>query len=689
MSTPHSAGGFSLFPNTSATRPPSRNQQSRPRAQTPQGRPSTSTEPTPPRAGRQPSVRRAPSTREGKQRQSNNPWQHALDNPIDPEQHQGQHHEQHQEQQWPFSQHYHHQQQQQQQQLEHHNPYHQQNQQPPQRPQPPALDTTVGSRPPVEQFTAISLADVPPRCETALSEAKTLVRSPSVSSIAKPPLAYIPSASSSQQQPQHGNSSTAPAPEPAFRSIFPTYNPELPLDRQEYHPTQTSPVHIPQSIPQSAISRPLYSPRGNSADGGPLRSPGMPMQSPGMTPAGQPRRNYEPPVTPPVSTTEELRALWKVTNGWKASSLEGRIFCLKMTTQPDAPVYTLSSASSQPFYNLRVDPTSVSAWVSLSRFDPNKPFKGPKPGSIDARNASTPSPTPRRASSSSKAELKHDAKHWHEVLGTQLEEASRRQPPNDGLVAQLWPTAASRLVADRANDATTVALAEHECARLVWDADSSNHFLVHPALAVPFCVTIERNPAYSRTEYTLEHLESPVHLARLTRDGTGAGWVEVDTSIAAKIDAVYIVDVAIAALILVAHADEQFPTVEVFEPPPVFGGPGGSLSPSKRSSRSSRMSRASRRESKREEKQRQKEIAESHKKKSKKEPKTRLEQFEMDLESQTSDLKKGSGEKEKVPGVARGLIAVLTVIFKCVIWCFTLVFKALTGLVKCLSSDKL
>jgi len=628
-------------------------------------------------------VRRASSTREGKQRQSNNPWQHALDHPVDPEQPQEQPQGQPQEQQWPFSQHYQRQQQEQERQEIQEQPH----QQPSYRPQPPALDTTVGSRAPVEQFTAISLADVPPRCETALSEAKTLVRSPSVSSIAKPPLIYAPAGASGSHQ-QYGASSSL-SPEPALRSIFPQYNPEVALDRQDYYPTHTSTVQIPQS----AISRPMYSPRGNSADGGPLRSPGMPMQSPGMTPGGQPRRNHEPTVIPPVSTTEELRALWKVTNGWKASSLEGRIFCLKMTTQPDAPVYTLSSASSQPFYNLRVDPTSVSAWVSLSRYDPNKSFKGPKPGSsLDGRGGSTPSPSPQRGSSPSKSELKHDAKHWQEVLGTQLEEASRRQPPNDGLIAQLWPTAASRLVADRANDATTVALAEHECARLVWDADSSNHFLVHPALAVPFCVTIERNPAYSRTEYTLEHLESPVHLARLTRDGTGAGWLEVDTSIAAKIDAVYIVDAAVAALVLVAHADDQFPQVEAFEPPPVFGGPGGSLAPSKRSSRgsrSSRISRASRRESKREEKQRQKEIADAHKKSKHRPPKTRLEQFEMDLESQTSDLKRGSGDKEKVPGVARGLIALLTVLFKCVVWCFALVFKALTSLVKCLSSDNL
>ncbi|KAK0630096.1 hypothetical protein B0T17DRAFT_489074 [Bombardia bombarda] len=680
MSAPPPAGGFSLFPNTSNTpRPPSRNQPTRPRAATPQGRPSISTEPgpsqvTPPRVGRQASVRRAESVREGKQREiSNNPWQSALD----ARHYQQQQQEQQQQYQQQQEQHYLQQQQQQQQQY------------PPPPPQQPQIDTTVANHYPLaEAFSPIAATDVPPRCETALSEARTLVRSPSVrsrSSIAKPPIAYVPAGPS----PPHA--------EPGLRSIFPQYNPEVPLDRQEYYPTQASPVHIPQS----AISRPMYSPRTVGPRSPPLRSP---LVSPAPTASGRwpGGRVQEPSVIPPVSTTEELRGLWKVANGWKASPLEGRTFCLKMTGERDAPVYTLSSASSQPFYSLRVDPTSASALVSLSRYDPNKPFKSNTASSSSSASLNSPngngssgnSPSPR-ASSSSKFELKnekHDAKHWQEVLSTGLEEASRRQPPNDGLVAQLWPAAAMRLALDRANDATTVMLAEHECARLVWDADSGNHFLVHPALAMPFCVTIERNAAFSRTEYTLEHVESPLHLGRLTRDGTGAGWLEVDTAIASKIDAVYLIDVVVAALVLVAHADEQFTFVETFEPPPVVV-PGGSLS-SKRSSRGSR--RGSRREEK---KERQREMMGNGpaKKQQQQQPpaKSRMEQFEMDIESQVSELGKldAKGDKEKLPGTARGIIALLTVTFKCVIWCVTILFKALmaviAGLAKCLGSDKL
>ncbi|GAB1311034.1 Acetylserotonin methytransferase-like protein [Madurella fahalii] len=715
MSAPHAAGGFSLFPNTSNTpRPPSRSQSTRPRAATPQGRPSLSAEATSPRPGGHASVRRNSSaTREGKQRAvSNNPWQHALDA----------------------------------------------------RPQQFYADSTVGpstaaapaatADPVIETTTSQPVTDVPQRCETAFSEAQTLVRSPSQrsrNSIAKPPLAYAPAGPSSSVPP-----GTAIGEPPALRSIFPRYNHELPLDRQEYYPTQASPTHIPQA----AISRPLYSPRSAAAgaSGGP-RSPayGAQVVSPAPTANSSSRwpghRHHEPAVIPPVSTTEELRGLWKVTNGWKASSLEAHNYCLKMTAAPDAPMYTLSSSTSQPFYCLRVDPTSASALVSLSRYDPNKPFKANTAiaTSNTPSNPGNSSPSPRASSSSSRrsehvtqlhnvahspstTSAKHQ-KYWQEVLVTTLEQnpLRRRHPTsssnnnnanadaneNDGLVAHLWPAAAARLAADRANDAATVALAQQESARLVWDADSGNHFLVHPALAVPFCVTIERSPAYSRTEYTLEHLESPAHLARLTRDGTGAGWLEVDTGIASKVDAVYLVDVAVAALVLVAHSDEGFVGgVEVFEPPPVvFGGPNGSVlggggggggaggAGGEDGGRTSRGSRrlvgavaavagaGSRRESRREEKERRKEMKRG---KSGASVKKRMEHFEMDLESQSSTFGKASGQdkdKDKIPGVARALIGLLTVTFKCFVWCATLAFKALmailSGLARCCGLGKL
>lgn len=509
---------------------------------------------------------------------------------------------------------------------------------------------------------AVAPADVPPRCETAFSEAQTLVRSSSNrsrSSIAKPPL--FP-------EPPPGMPSSSTGPEPALRSIFPTYNHSVPLDRQDYFPTQASPTHIPRS----AISRPLYSPSNVEP-----RTPGPALRSPmsAATPmsAGStrwPPRHAEPPVIPPTSTTEELKGLWKVTNGWKASPSEGRVYCLRVTADKDAPIYTLSS-DSQPFYNFRLDPTSTSAYVSLLRHDPHKPFKGTAPTSSSASVTSGG---------------RGGDKHWQEALATTLEEESRRLPPNDGLVALLYPSAAAKMAVQRPDDPATVMLAEKECGRLVWDADSNNHFLVHQALAMPFCVTVERNAAWSRTEYTLEHIESPQHLARLTRDGTGNGWLELDSSIAAKIDSVYLADVAVAALMLVAHKDDRYAKVEVFEPPPVLGssptGDGGSVSGDRGSKRGSGSSWRDSRREERLKKKRPNPAAGRSKQGS------RMEEFEMDIESQNSEMAKpDSKDKDKLPAPVRGIIKIITWAFKFVVWIITVAFKALAaivaGLAKC------
>ncbi|KAI1091545.1 hypothetical protein F5B19DRAFT_259376 [Rostrohypoxylon terebratum] len=492
----------------------------------------------------------------------------------------------------------------------------------------------------------IPVSEVPPRVDTAFSGTSTLVRSESEisrNSIAKRPL----------EEP----SSSYTTAEPAIRSIFPQYDHTLPFDRQEYYPTQASPTHIPRTV----ISRQSHVPEARSP---PIRSP---VRSPLSAGSAQrwPRRPQDPPVIPTVSTTEDLRDFWKAANGWKASAVEGRTFCMKLIPEKDTPIYNLTSSSTQPFYHMRIDPTSASAYMTLSRHDPSKPYKGGDP---------TTSP---RSSGFLGALRDSESKPWQEALTTTLEEPSRRLPPNDGLVALLYPTGAAKVALDRPDDMQAVMAAERECARLVWDEDSQNYFLVHPALASPFCITVERNPAWSRTEYTVEHIESPHHIAKLTRDGTGEGWIELDTLVAGQIEAYYILDVAVSALLLVANIDEKNVLVEHFEPPPpAHLRISSSNSDFRRSS--SRLS------------------AKILSKKSGKK-RGRLEELELDLESQASSLggklNIKDKDKEKLPGTTRTIIKLLSFGFKCVIWALTLAFKALmaviVGLSKCLTSEKL
>lgn len=547
----------------------------------------------------------------------------------------------------------------------------------------------------------MAIIDPPTRCGTAFSEAQTLVRENSVrsrNSIAKLPL----SNDDDRRDQQNGGEGASVAVGP-MRSIFPEFNPALPLSRQNYYPTQTSPTHIPPE----AISRRLYSPtsdtrpdptspqhiRNNINTNDDSRPQSPPLHSPRSAASiananaanrrWPPARNQDasahPTAAPEASTTEQLRGYWKVANGWKAAASEGRVYTFKVGCERDAPIYTLSSRAGQPFYRMRLDPTSASAYVSLARFDPSKTWKPPVPPK-DSSTSPTAGPGSSPGAEDGVAALATTAKGWQEVIATTLEEDARRRVPGDGLVSLLFPLAAARLANDGslATSAATLAMAERECARLVWDDDTRCHFLVHPALAMPFCVTVERNPTWSRTEYTLEHIESPQHLARLTRDGTGTGWLEVDTGIASKIESVYLVDVAVAALILVAHGDGDFSRVEVFEPPPSIGSGRNSRQEGGRASRISRLSSR---------------IGTGDKKKVKV-GKSRLEEFELDLESQASDLKKHSSkDKDRVPGCARIVISMLSITFKCFIWCATVAFRALTGLIsllaRCLTSEKL
>ncbi|PFH59219.1 hypothetical protein XA68_12650 [Ophiocordyceps unilateralis] len=405
-----------------------------------------------------------------------------------------------------------------------------------------------------------------------------------------------------------------PPPEPQpFRSMFPIYDPNLPLESQPYAPA----THVPRS----AVS------------------PTPPRPPPDSAPVGSTRRP-PPGVMSEPGTDCQLRGLWKAANGWRAVESEGRVYCLAMSRPRDAPVYTFSSASNRPFYKLRLDPTSASANVSLRRYDPSKPFRTAKAS---------------------------DSKGWHEALSTTLEVESR-----DGLVASLMPSAAARMALDRPDDGVAVAAAEKERARLVWDEDSAAHFLVHPTLAHPFHVAVERSPAYSRTHYTLEHRECPGFLARLTRDGTGGGWLELDTAVAAKTGAYYMVDVAVAALAIVAANDDRNSSLpaETFEPPPplappmppppppaVLAGGGSSRSPS-RFSRLGLRRKDRNRERKRDE-------------------------FELDVESHDGSLRKGISqeeEKKKLPLVVRAMAKVTKALGKCVLCIIKVLIKLVAAI---------
>lgn len=161
-------------------------------------------------------------------------------------------------------------------------------------------------------------------------------------------------------------------------------------------------------------------------------------------------------------------------------------------------------------------------------------------------------------------------------------------------------------------------------------------------MSSPFSIQIESSPAWSRVEYTLEHPELRQNLVKLTRDGAGGGFLEVDTGTAALVNSFYIVDVAICAVVLVAVAEEKRMKIERFEAPPVSSSLPSTPKPVKF--------------------------------KKEKAP-VRIEAMEIDLESQSSIADKKKEKTEKLPVAIRGIIWSFKLLFKLIVWVFNLAIR--------------
>lgn len=239
------------------------------------------------------------------------------------------------------------------------------------------------------------------------------------------------------------------------------------------------------------------------------------------------------------SRRDELRELWNCASGWQVSPYEGRRFCLKITiVHADVPIYVLSS-STQAFYSIKYTATSNSTQMNVMRYDPEK-------------NASI--------------SILGFSKFGKgvDVVSTTLEKNARQIPLEDGLVALLYPRAASNKfiqlatrISKRDTYEAIAATLEKECGRLVWEGDSGNYFLCHPAMRTPFLISITTTPDTSTMKYMLEHTEFQRDIVTLVRDATGGGFLEIDTSCVTQIASTCIIDVAVSAIMLVAILTEE------------------------------------------------------------------------------------------------------------------------------------
>ncbi|OGE50493.1 hypothetical protein PENARI_c016G07776 [Penicillium arizonense] len=245
--------------------------------------------------------------------------------------------------------------------------------------------------------------------------------------------------------PQSSKSSASPIP---MRSMFPQFDPNLPVKQQSYQkqtPNNSQLTKSTRKPPKLTLTT------SNHIDH---------VLAPKTVPASVldfPTGSWEPEEVK-YSSNEELMMLWETANGQRPENLVGTLN-LRMTKTGPA-TFTLGN-SQKPFYTLQTYSTDE---LSLGRSDPSRP------------NNDVP------------------------IMMMSLEDRIRREHPNDGLVTLLFSRLAAMLAIDQAEeiskqhhlapaeaseietDALKRAAAQESC-RLSWNRHQRHYELRHPSLS--------------------------------------------------------------------------------------------------------------------------------------------------------------------------------------------------------------
>ncbi|KAJ9610498.1 hypothetical protein H2200_005275 [Cladophialophora chaetospira] len=201
-----------------------------------------------------------------------------------------------------------------------------------------------------------------------------------------------------------------PSPIVPIRSRFPVYDPSAPLSQRPYVPQRPLPARISGLAPIATPSREEY----RSSLSMPFNVP-----APRTAPASVldfPSDVMSVNVGPRISTQRELEKLWEASHGTEPGC-SIKSFDLEMARTEEA-TFVFGSHPSLPFYTLQTYDTNE---IAISKTCPRR-----TPNSATALSASE-SPVTR------------------DVVLCPIEPAERRQPPNDGLVAFIFPKLAAML----------------------------------------------------------------------------------------------------------------------------------------------------------------------------------------------------------------------------------------------------
>lgn len=257
--------------------------------------------------------------------------------------------------------------------------------------------------------------------------------------------------------------------EPMMRSIFPRYNPDVPLSQQFYTPMITNP---PSRIPREHIHRPLnspkYTPHGNIES----------IEDDGPAPRVSAAIPY---YTPPTA----FDSLWDATNGQGTPLVQ--VYTLQMhriaaTTSNEESQLIFGPSESQPFYTLSHtdlgtdllsdDEGAADHELLITRHNPSKPTSFPI-------SHFALSPTPSTSKSTSPSPI--SAQELPALITTiypkmaalsALEIAANS--PAASHIASFDPDASSP-AAERLAQDVLLGSAQREACSLVWTKGSTYH----------------------------------------------------------------------------------------------------------------------------------------------------------------------------------------------------------------------
>ncbi|OAL23543.1 hypothetical protein AYO20_10988 [Fonsecaea nubica] len=260
-----------------------------------------------------------------------------------------------------------------------------------------------------------------------------------------------------------------PSPIVPIRSMFPVYDPSAPV--------ATLPVFVPQPPPPVRISgMPLFAGIPPSREDYRRSSLSIPFNMSAMAAAQRtapasvlnfPSDVMSISVGPRISTQRELEKLWEASHGTEpASSIKS--FDLEMARTEEA-TFVFGSHPSLPFYTLQTYDTNE---IAISKTCPSK---------TNSSSAGAESPVTR------------------DVVLCPLEPGPRRLPPNDGLVAFIFPKLAALLAINQSAalarqhnlaptdrdeiEAQAVRrAAQQEACHLRYNANGGFYELEHPAI---------------------------------------------------------------------------------------------------------------------------------------------------------------------------------------------------------------